>query len=713
MMRGDEFFVEAAQRPPFTKLHPKVAAFFKDYLSHEKVARFGDRFVVNTNFPPYPSRAFDNLAEGVRSLGDAQQRRLYSVTLAVTNRCTYRCWHCYNAGRSQVDLSFDTLKGLAAELQGLGAVMVTLTGGEPLLRNDLEQIAGLFDDRSCLILGTTGAGLTAERARRLRERGLFAVGVSLDSIDPQEHDRLRGRSGAFRTALAALKTAAEAGLYPYVVSVATRDFLQADHFRRFMRFARECGAREVNLLEPSAAGKLAGRTDVLLSAAESRLILDYQKEVAGDEQLPILSSYAYLEAGETFGCGAGLTHLYVDGSGEVCPCQMVPLSFGNVGREPLAAILERMGSHFRRPRAACVGRLLAGQLPDGPCPTSPETSAEICGRCLPSAHPLPQFFEIRAEAQEEVGRDELRAAYDRVHQDYDDFWLAEAAAPIEELVQRLGSRKIKGVFEAGCGTGYATALLAPQAESVLAVDLSEGMLAEARRRLRAKGVDNVRLLAGDALDVLTRTSHHSVPLLDVRQAVPRGPAGHCFCEAVAHCDPASGVGEDFGLEREGPFELVFSSWVLGYIPLAPFFAAAGRSLAAGGRLAFVVHKENSPRRPLEIFAELVAQDPTVLRRRVAFDFPRDVQHVEAEMAAAGLRVDDLWQGAAVFRYDSPEEVLEHLLKSGAGTAFYDAIEPDRRQPLTEEFLRRLAEGPRSAPGYEVSHEYVACIAAKP
>jgi len=667
-MRGDEFFVEAARRPPFTKLHPKVAAFFKDYLSKEKVIRFGDQFVVNTNFPPYPSRAFDNLAEGFRSLGDAQQRRLYSVTLAVTNRCKYHCWHCYNAGRSQVDLPFDTLKRLAAELQGLGAVMVTLTGGEPLLRDDLEQIAGLFDDRSCLILGTTGLGLTAGRARRLRESGLFAVGVSLDSIDRQEHDRLRGRKGAFRTALAALKTAAEAGLYPYVVSVATRDFLQADHFRRFMRFAGERGAREVNLLEPSAAGRLAGRTDVLLSAAESRLVLDYQKEVAGDEQLPILSSYAYLEAGETFGCGAGLTHLYVDGSGEVCPCQMVPLGFGNVGREPLAAILEKMGRHFRRPRAACVGRLLAGQIPDGPCPTAPETSAEICRRCLPSAHPLPRFFEIRAEAQEEVGRDELRAAYDRVHRDYDDFWLAEAAAPIEELLRRLGPRKIKGVFEAGCGTGYATALLAPRAESVLAVDLSEGMLAEARRRLRARGVDNVRLIAGDALEVL---------------------------------------------EREGPFELVFSSWVLGYIPLAPFFAAASRSLAVGGRLAFVVHKENSPRRPLEIFAELVAQDPTVLRRRVAFDFPRDVQHVEAEMAAAGLRIDDLWQGAVVFHYDRPEEVLEHLLKSGAGTAFYDAIEPDRRQPLTDEFLRRLAEGRESAPGYEVSHEYVACIAAKP
>ncbi len=124
-MKGDEFFAELAQRPPFTKLHPKVAAFFKDYLSQEKVIRFDDRFVVNTNFPPYPGRAFDNLAEGFRWLGDSNQRRLYSVTLAVTNRCMYDCWHCYNVGHcfgrgGQTDLSFEVFKQVAADLQNMG-----------------------------------------------------------------------------------------------------------------------------------------------------------------------------------------------------------------------------------------------------------------------------------------------------------------------------------------------------------------------------------------------------------------------------------------------------------------------------------------------------------------------------------------------------------------------------------------------------------------
>ena len=77
-MRGDEFFLKIASKPPLSKLHPAVAAFFKDYLSGEKATRFGDRYVVNTHMPPYPGRAFDCMMEPVctRRAG----RRLFSVT---------------------------------------------------------------------------------------------------------------------------------------------------------------------------------------------------------------------------------------------------------------------------------------------------------------------------------------------------------------------------------------------------------------------------------------------------------------------------------------------------------------------------------------------------------------------------------------------------------------------------------------------------------
>jgi len=666
-MRGHEFFIEVARRPPFTKLHPRVAAFFKDYLAREKVVRFDGRFVVNTHFPPYPSRAFDRLAEGFARLGDATQRRLYSVTIAVTNRCPFDCWHCYNAGRDQVDPPLDAFRRLVVALADLGAVMITLTGGEPLGRPDLEDIARLFDDRFCVIIGTTGAGLTADRARRLREAGVFGVGISLDALDEAEHDRLRGRKGAFASARDALRVAGESGLYPYVVSVATGSFLEPRHFESFLHFAGQCGAREVHLLEPSATGKLAGRTDLLLSVEQRRQILNFQQRVAADDDMPILSSYAYLESPEAFGCGAGLTHLYIDGSGEVCPCQLVPLSFGNITCEPLAGILDRMAHHFRTPRATCVGRLLANHIAAEHWPTPPDVSEDVCRRCLPPTPARPRFFETLSQAQAEVGRAELRAVYDEVHADYDKFWLGQAGRPIVELIDTLTWRGDERVFEAGCGTGFATTCLAERAGRVLAVDISENMLAHARQRLGPWDGGRVELVVGDALEVLA---------------------------------------------ARGSFDLVFSSWVLGYIPLKSFFSVANAALARGGRLAFIVHKENSPREPLEIFAELVARDPTVLAKRVAFDFPRDADHVRAEITAAGLEVKQLWEGQVVFRFDHPEGLLEHLLRSGAGTAFYDAVDPGRRADLRQDFLHRAADRCRSENGYEVRHEYVACISAK-
>jgi SAM-dependent methyltransferase len=167
------------------------------------------------------------------------------------------------------------------------------------------------------------------------------------------------------------------------------------------------------------------------------------------------------------------------------------------------------------------------------------------------------------------------------------------------------------------------------------------------------------------------------------------------------------------LQTDGPFDSIFSSWVLGYIPLRTFFAAASGALASGGRLGFIVHRENSPREPMEIFAELVAEDPSVLLKRVAFDFPRDAAQVRSLVQAAGLAVESLRQDCIVFAYGSAEQVLEHLLKSGAGTAFYDAIDPVRRPELTRRFLQMLAQRREAgATGFAVRHEYVACVARK-
>ncbi len=481
---------------------------------------------------------------------------------------------------------------------------------------------------------------------------------------------MRGMAGAYATAVQALEFARQSDLYPYIVAVATHEFLREDHFWTFMRFARDVGALEVHVLEPSATGRLTGRQDILLDKSDRQQILRYQHEVAERDDLPILSCYAYLESPDAFGCGAGLTHLYIDGSGEVCPCNLVPMSFGNVTTAPLASILDRMGSCFREPRCACVGRVLSRHIPLDATPTLPMVSERICAQHLRQSHPVPRFFEIRAESQPRVGPDEVRVAYDRIGSSYDEFWLCEADKPIRDVVGRLDFAGVGRVLDAGCGTGFTTALVAESLRAsaeIVAVDLSDGMLAEARARVSSGGHRNVRFVVGDAMDAL---------------------------------------------DAEGAFDLIVTSWVLGYIPLGPFFEAAGEALSPSGRLAFVVHKADSPYEPLRIFGELVAEDPSVLEKHVAFEFPRDMDRARREVEESGMLVDHLWEGQVTFRYDSAAQVLEHLIKSGAGAAFYDAIAPSRRDTLTEQFLSRMEDTREPGADHAVVHDYISCIARK-
>lgn len=657
---GDAFFATLAREGTFSEIHPAVAAFLKDYLEHEKVVDFDGRSVINTHFPPYPSVAFDRFCERLSNPDAAKKHRLYSVTIAITNRCPFRCWHCYNAGRSQADTPLDALARLAEDLGRLGAVVVTLTGGEPTLRADLPEIVSLFDERFCVTLGTTGHGLTPALAANLADRGLFAVGISLDATEAAEHDRLRGKEGAFESALLGLRTAGEAGLYPYAVSVGRREFIQRERLLEFLSFAASKGAREVHLLEPFATGRLEGRTDVLLTPTERESLVNMQKEVCKRNDLPILSSFAYLESAATFGCGAGTSHLYVDGSGEVYPCQQVPTSFGNLSRDSFPTILDRMGEHFTRPRADCIAHRFACKEPT----TDPAQSAETCASCLREDDPSPRYHEVLLAAHETVDDADVRRAYAEVGEVYDDFWVVEAGRPVEILVDQIEWDGVRRIFEAGCGTGFGTELLLSRMEpgaDLLAVDLTKEMLAGAERRVQ----ERARFRVGDALALLA---------------------------------------------KESDLDLVFTSWVLGYIPLAPFFETAARSLRSGGRLAFVVHVQDSPREAVEIFNELVAEDPSALLKRVWFDFPRNLGHAEAELRKAGFRLEWSRSGSAAFRYRAAEEVLEHLLKSGAGTTFYNALDPAKRDRLETGFVRALKMRHPGADSLEVVHDYIACVA---
>jgi len=132
-----------------------------------------------------------------------------------TRRCNLRCVHCYSRSADEEycgEMSTDQGLALIEDLAEFGAPVMLFSGGEPLMRKDLFQLASRAVELGMrAVISTNGTLITPETARRLRDVGLSYVGVSLDGLR-QVNDKFRGRKGAFDEALSGIGNCREAGI---------------------------------------------------------------------------------------------------------------------------------------------------------------------------------------------------------------------------------------------------------------------------------------------------------------------------------------------------------------------------------------------------------------------------------------------------------------------------------------------------------------------
>jgi 12,18-didecarboxysiroheme deacetylase len=137
------------------------------------------------------------------------------VVWNVTRRCNLHCVHCYsqsNEHPAEGELTSEEGLELIDDLARFGAPVLLLSGGEPLARPDVLDLARHARDRGMrVVLSTNGTLITPETAGRLHEVGLSYVGISLDGLR-EYHDRFRGTRGAFEAAMAGVRNSRDAGL---------------------------------------------------------------------------------------------------------------------------------------------------------------------------------------------------------------------------------------------------------------------------------------------------------------------------------------------------------------------------------------------------------------------------------------------------------------------------------------------------------------------
>ena len=195
--------------------------------------------------------------------------RPYTLVAELTYRCPLRCVYCSNPvqlERFGRELDTATWRRVLREAEALGVVQLHLTGGEPLLRDDLEELVEEARARQLYSnLITSGIGLEEARLQRLRDRGLDAVQISFQDVDLATATRIAGRD-AFADKQAAVAITRRLGLPLTVNVVIHRENI--DRVEAIIALAEQLGADRLELANTQYLGwALANRAALLPSAA--------------------------------------------------------------------------------------------------------------------------------------------------------------------------------------------------------------------------------------------------------------------------------------------------------------------------------------------------------------------------------------------------------------------------------------------------------------
>ena len=197
------------------------------------------------------------------------------VVWNVTRRCNLKCVHCYAHAKDvpfDNELTTDQGKELIDDLSAYGSPVMLFSGGEPLVRKDLPQLAAYAVEKGMrAVISTNGTLITPQMARTLKEIGLSYVGISLDGMK-EINDRFRGVKGAFRSALEGIKNTQDAG-----IKVGLRFTINKFNFReipKIFQLLEEMDIPRVCFYHLVYAGRATELVKEDLSHAQTRAALD-------------------------------------------------------------------------------------------------------------------------------------------------------------------------------------------------------------------------------------------------------------------------------------------------------------------------------------------------------------------------------------------------------------------------------------------------------
>lgn len=289
------------------------------------------------------------------------------IAWETTRRCNLRCIHCRSSSDSHAaEGGFDTADALRLvdQIADFHPSVLVLSGGEPLLRGDIFQIASHGTDRGLrMCLATNGTLVDATTCQSIKKSGIRIVSLSLDASSAAVHDDFRQQPGAFDGVIRAARLFRENGIEFIVNSSFTRR--NQHEIAPTFRLAKSLGATAWYLFLIVPTGRGEDVLAELIPPADYEEILQWHYEQEKKESAllmrPTCAPYYYrvvaeqnrqtddklvrrnlkFSTGGAKGCIAGQSICLIDHQGEVFPCSYFPHSAGNVRRTPFREIWEQ------------------------------------------------------------------------------------------------------------------------------------------------------------------------------------------------------------------------------------------------------------------------------------------------------------------------------------------------------------------------------------
>ncbi|MBF0542271.1 MAG: radical SAM protein [Nitrospirae bacterium] len=289
------------------------------------------------------------------------------IAWEITRRCNLSCIHCRSSSKKEMndhpDFSLNEAKRIIDDIASYAAPVMVLSGGEPLLRSDVFEIAKYGTDKGFrMCMATNGALVTDETCVKIKESGIKIVSLSLDGASSAIHDNFRSQDGAFDGCINAANKFKTHGIEFIINSSFTKR--NQGEIPKIYKLAKELGATAWYMFMIVPTGRGNDVIEELITKEDYEDILNWHYDMEKDEDTmlvrPTCAPHYYrivlqrakddgqkmkrrslkFSTGGSKGCLAGQLISLIDVDENVLPCSYFPLSAGNLKTQTFKDIWE-------------------------------------------------------------------------------------------------------------------------------------------------------------------------------------------------------------------------------------------------------------------------------------------------------------------------------------------------------------------------------------